>query len=119
MTAEVSSWKSIFLRNQISGKQYTYLDITICQNSPLDFSFKQALQKASTKKKKYANISLKDKTDDLAWEALWEKAGAQGEGLDAAELHLASAGSESHQTVPWDKDAICMNNWTVLWNTET
>lgn len=45
---------------------------------------------------------------------LWEKAGAQGEGLDAAELHLASAGSESHQTVPRDKDATCMNNWTVL-----
>lgn len=38
----------------------------------------------------------------------------QGEGLDAAELHLASAGSESDQTVPRDKDATCMNNRTVL-----
>lgn len=47
-------------------------------------------------------------------QALWEKAGVQGEGLDAAELHLASAGSGSDQTVPWDKDATYMNNWTVL-----
>lgn len=33
----------------------------------------------------------------------------QGEGLDAAELHLASAGSGTDQTVPWDKDATCTN----------
>lgn len=64
-------------------------------------------------RKKIAKHSLRDKTDDLARQALWEKAGVQGEGLNVAELHLARAGSGSDQTVPWDKDATCMKNWTV------
>ena len=33
--------------------------------------------------------SLKDEIDDLARYALWGKAGVQGDGLDAAEQHLA------------------------------
>lgn len=82
------------------------------QKSLLDFSFKGALQKASSKKKKYAKHSLKDKADDLVQQALWEKAGGR------IRCCWASAGSENDQTVPWDKDATCMNNWTVLWNTD-
>lgn len=109
MTAEVSSWRlkesnycfrnPVFLKAKSQASNIAYLDITKRQNSPLDFSFQGALQKASTKKKKYAKHSIKDKPDDLAKQALWEKVGAQGEGLDAAELHLSSAGNESDQTV--------------------
>lgn len=123
MTAEISSWQlkksnysfgnPFFLKAKSQANNIAYLNITKSQNSPLDLVLKGPFRRHPARKKN-AKHSLKDKTDDLAQQALWEKAGVQGEGLDTAELHLASAGSGSDQTVPWDKDATYMNNWTVL-----
>lgn len=90
------------------------MDITKWKKLSQISVLKGPFRRHPARKKKYAKHSLKDKIDDLAQQAVWEKVGTEGEGLDAADLHLTSAGSKSDQTVPLDKDATCMNNWTVL-----